>query len=69
MSSDEAGRKVAERRAEAAALLGLTKSLLLWIVGMLVAAAITIVISFYVADRFLAAHNSPAQGAHSINAR
>lgn len=40
-------------------MIGLTKSLLLWIVGMLIAAAIAIVISFYVVDRFLAAHNPP----------
>lgn len=44
-------------------MIGLTKSLLLWIAGMLIAAAIAIVISFYVVDRFLAAHNPPTSRA------
>ena len=34
-----------------------TKGFLMWVVGMLVAAAITIIISFFVVERFLAAHN------------
>jgi hypothetical protein len=34
-----------------------TKTLLIWLGGMLVAAAIAILISFYVVDHFLAAHN------------
>jgi len=50
-------------------MLGSIKRLLLWIAGLLVAAAISTVISFYVIDRFLAAHNPPTQGTRATNAR
>ena len=45
------------------------KRLLLWIAGLLVAVAISTVISFYLIDRFLAAHNPPSQGARATNTR
>ena len=50
-------------------MFGSIKRLLLWIAGLLVAAAISTVISFYVIDRFLAAHNPPTQGTRATNAR
>jgi hypothetical protein len=50
-------------------MFGSMKLLVMWIAGLLVAVAITIVISFYVVDRFLAAHNPPTQGASVTNAR
>lgn len=50
-------------------MFGSMKRLLLWIAGLLVVAAITTVISFYVIDRFLAAHNPPLRGTRATNAR
>lgn len=57
------------RPAKNSRMFGSMKRLLLWIAGLLVVAAITTVISFYVIDRFLAAHNPPLRGTRATNAR
>jgi hypothetical protein len=48
---------------------GSTKAILAWLGGLLVVAGICLVISFFVVDRFLAAHNPPAHGTRAKGGR